>query len=110
MAQAFYGNKTMTEIKVKNMDRFILGYLNNSMEIKEEINRTVVKVPDTDNLVIVYNKAQEENYKDYDPLAEIPEENLKIYSRCIACRMDEFGNFMSIEPEDVEILNNYFAA
>lgn len=110
IAQAFYGNKTVTEINVEDMDRFILGYLDKNMPITEEISRTIVKVPNTDNLVIVYNEAQEDKYDDCTPLAEIPEENLKIFSRCIACRIDNSGNFMSIEPEDVEIINNYFVA
>ena len=46
LAQAFYGNRTMTEIRPEDMDRFILGYLDRSVGyISEPIDRTVVRIP-----------------------------------------------------------------
>lgn len=113
MTQAFYGNRTMTDIEVENMDRFILGYLDDYPIPESDIDRTIVKIPNTDNLVIVYNKIKEAEYMGYTerkPLAVIPEENIEIRSRCIACRMNDNGDFESIKPEDVEIINKYFAA
>ena len=112
MAQAFYGNNVYTDIDVKNVDRFILGYTGNNLEVVEKIDRTIVNVPNTDNLVIVYNKyqeAEEVNGKG-KPLAEIPEIGLKLYSRCIACRINDKGELISLEPEDSAIIKNYFAA
>ena len=32
IAQAFYGNRTITEIRPEEMDSFILGYLDSSLE------------------------------------------------------------------------------
>lgn len=108
LAQAFYGNGVQTVIDVKNVDRFILGYIDSSLKVTEKIDRTVVRVPNTDNLVIIYNKYQEEKYSHLKPLAIIPEINLNIYSRCIACRMDENGELESLESEDFEVIDKYF--
>lgn len=121
IAQAFYGNRTQTEIKKENVDRFILGILDNSMPILETVDRTVIPIPNLENLVIVYNKNQEakkledkEKYFEDDgyelkPLAFIPEKNLEIYSRCIVCRINEEGELESIEEGDYEKLIKYLA-
>ena len=110
MSQAFYGNRVLTEIDEKNIDRFILGYLDNNLEITERIDRTVINIPNTNGVVIIYNKYENEESKTdgMKPLAIIPEENLEIYSRCIACRIDEEGNFENLKPSDIVIVNKYF--
>ena len=121
LAQAFYGNRTMTEIRPEDMDRFVLGYLDSSLEISEPIDRTVVRIPGSDSLVLVYNRYQEEerlkegekllreeNYE-IKPLAVIPEINLTLYSRCIALRMNEDGSFASLQEGDSRILVKYLA-
>lgn len=113
LSQAFYGNRTMTYINVNDMDRFILGYLDRSQEVTEPIDRTVIRVPGTDNLVLVYNKyseeralaekerlLREENHT-WEPLARIPELDLELYSRCILVRMGEDGTFASLEGDDI---------
>lgn len=71
LAQAFYGNRTMTEIRPENMDRFILGYLDSSLEICEPIDRTVVRIPGSDNLVLVYNKYQEDELTHFVAMGEV---------------------------------------
>ena len=121
LAQAFYGNRTMTEIRPEDMDRFVLGYLDSSLEISEPIDRTVVRIPGSDSLVLVYNKYQEEkrlkekerllkeeNYE-LKPLAVIPELGLKLYSRCIALRMTDNGEFASLQDEDGVFIEKYLA-
>ena len=98
LAQAFYGNRTMTEIRPEDMD-----------------------IPGSDSLVLVYNRYQEEerlkegekllreeNYE-IKPLAMIPEINLTLYSRCIALRMNEDGSFASLQEGDSRILVKYLA-
>ena len=95
ISQAFYGNRTGTEIRRENIDRFILGYQTDDFDVTEAIDRTVIHLPGSNNLVLVYNKYQEEerlkvkeralredNYI-VKPLASIPELNLDIYSRCV---------------------------
>lgn len=119
VAQGFYGNRTETDIEVKNLDRFILGYIDDNIPVTEKIDRTIVKIPDTNNIVIVYNKYQEEERlkekenllknKNYElkPLAVIPENNLKLYSRCIVCRMNEDGKFENLQHDDFEKFMKY---
>lgn len=121
IAQAFYGNRVGTEIKKENIDRFILGILDNSIPINEAVDRTIIPIPNMENLVIVYNKHQEgERLKDkeeyfkkdgYDlkPLAFIPEKNLEIYSRCIVCRINDDGELGSLEEGDYNKFIKYLA-
>ena len=121
ISQAFYGNRTGTEIRRENIDRFILGYQTDDFDTTEAIDRTVIHLPGSDNLVLVYNKYQEEerlkvkeralredNYI-LKPLAAIPELNLEIYSRCIVCRMNADGVFESLAEGDFEIWDRYLA-
>ncbi len=121
ISQAFYGNRTGTEIRRENIDRFILGYQTDDFDVTEAIDRTVIHLPGSDNLVLVYNKHQEEerlkvkeralredNYV-IKPLATIPELNLEIYSRCIVCRMNADGVFESLAEGDFEIWDRYLA-
>jgi len=121
ISQAFYGNRTDTEIRRENIDRFILGYQTDDFDTTEAIDRTVIHLPGSDNLVLVYNKYQEEerlkvkeralredNYV-IKPLAAIPELNLEIYSRCIVCRMNADGVFESLAEGDFEIWDRYLA-
>lgn len=121
ISQAFYGNRTETEICSETMDRFILGYQTDKLPVREPIDRTIIHFPDSDNLVLIYNKYQEEERladkeralreDDYvlRPLAVIPEMNLEIYSRCIVCRMTAEGEFEGIEDEDYDIWGRYLA-
>lgn len=119
VAQAFYGNKVGTSIEVKNIDSFILGNLDGINASYEKVDRTIVKIPNTDNLVIVYNKYQEEDElkrkdelfknKDYilKPTATIPEINFELYSRCIVCRVNDNGEFESLRDGDFEKFEKY---
>lgn len=120
VAQAFYGNRTGTEIKPERVDAFILGYMDDTIGKYEKVDRTIVSVPNTDNIVIVYNKYQEEerlqrkeellNNEGYElkPVAVIPENNIEIYSRCIVCRIDN-GKLVSLQDGDYEKFAKYLA-
>lgn len=121
VAQAFYGNRVGTEVSREDVDRLILGYTDNSIDVTEKVNRTIVSIPNEDNLVIVYNKYQEEGElkrkeellkdKDYvlKPLAVIKEKNIEIYSRCIVCRINAEGELESLQSGDYEKVVNYLA-
>ena len=52
IAQAFYGNRTETSILSEDIDKFILGY-SGDIKLTEKIDRTVIKIPHTDNLVLI---------------------------------------------------------
>lgn len=120
VTQAFYGNRVETEINPEKLDRFILGSLSD-FPIDYPIDRTIIELPNTDNIVLVYNKhkenerrelkerlMREENYT-LKPLAVIPEENIELYSRCIACRIDERGEPESLQEGDYKKIVEYLA-
>ena len=121
MTQAFYGNRTGTKIEEKNLDRFILGYQDESLPITKPIDRTIVKLPCSDDLVLIYNKHQElsrlqekEKYFLEDgyilkPLAIVSELNLELYSRCIVCRMNKQGDLESLQDEDYKKFIHYLS-
>lgn len=117
IAQAFYGNRVATEIAEDAFDNFILGNLDNVIGKGEKFDRTIVRIPNDDNLVIIYNKYQEaeqieylkEHNYDMNALAYIPNKNLNIYSRCVACRMDADGNIESVQNGDYAKIIQYFA-
>lgn len=120
VAQGFYGNRTVTEISKENVDRFILGYQDNSIPMSEPVDRSVIRIPNTTDLVIVYNKHQEaeclqkrekwaEEGYEMKPLALIPETGVQIYSRCIVCRMAENGEIESLQRDDYEKFMKYLA-
>ena len=120
VTQAFYGNRTGTSIREEELDRFILGHLSD-FPIREPIDRTIVPLPGSDKLVLIYNKYQEEeklawkaellreeNYV-LKPLAVIPELDLELYSRCIVCRMNAEGELESLGEGDHEIWGRYLS-
>lgn len=113
IAQAFYGNRVETAVKREEVDNLILGYpIDFSNEVP--IDRTVIHLPNENGLVIVYNKHHEEeavneNNNITKPLAIVPELNIELYGRCIACRIDENGELASIENGDYEKIIKYFA-
>ena len=121
ISQAFYGNRTGTEIHRENIDRFILGYQSDDLTVTEPIDRTIVHLPGSDKLVLIYNKYQEEESLEHKvralqkdnyvikPLATIPEMGVEIYSRCIVCRMNADGEFESLSEDDFEIWDRYLA-
>ena len=112
VAQAFYGNRVATEIHREDVDRFILGYMDNDIVVTEKLDRTMVKVPNTNDIVIVYNKYAEEEAKNKGfkkPLVAIPSENIELHSRCIVCKVDEDGELDSLQREDFDKFMTYLA-
>lgn len=127
VAQQFYGNRTGTEISKKDINFFLKGILSPELFPGEDktVDRKIVKIPGTDNLVIVYDQNQENEYvnvvfpaqyaKDGEEYkkrtgremtmhvsCEIPEIGFKIHTRCFACRIDENGELKSLEDGDSE--------
>lgn len=120
ITQAFYGNRTGTEINKNEVDRFILGHLDD-FPFDDPIDRSIIHLPGSDKLVLVYNKfaerdelkRKEELWKTegytLKPLAQIPELGLEIYSRCIVCRLSPNGEFESLGKGDFDIWDRYLA-
>jgi hypothetical protein len=127
IAQGLYGNRMMTSIDPEHFDALMLGYLDMGayefMRNEEKIDRTIIRVPDTENLVLVYNRFREEKrlrslqefiqtvrinkFDRFDPSAVIPEKGMVLYSRCIACRITEEGELISVEQGDYEKVCRY---
>ena len=127
IAQGLYGNRMMTSIDPEHFDALMLGYLDMGayefMRNKEKIDRTIIRVPDTENLVLVYNRFREEKrlrslqefiqtvrinkFDRFNPSAVIPEKGIVLYSRCIACRITEEGELVSVEQGDYEKVCRY---
>ena len=125
ISQHFYGNRTGTRITRDEVDHFLRGDLSgncNSEDIKDVV-RKIVRVPGSDNIVIVYDQKQEDDYVNTEFPAtyaaygaeylerwgeelkmvvscEIPELGITLHTRCFACRMDENGMFQSLEASD----------
>jgi hypothetical protein len=127
IAQGLYGNRMMTSIDPEHFDALMLGYLDmdayESMRNEEKVDRTIIRVPDTENLVLVYNRFREEKrlrslqefiqtvrinkFDRFNPSAVIPEKGIVLYSRCIACRITEEGELVSVEQGDYEKVCRY---
>ena len=129
LIQHFYGNRTVTFISPDDFDAIMLGHLDTKLfektRAREKIDRTIIRIPDTENLVLVYNKYQEEECLNklqqfiqdinkckhrFNPSAVIPEKGIVLYSRCIACRIDEDGTLVSLEQEDCPKVVKYLTA
>lgn len=133
VAQQFYGNRTGTEINRENINFFLKGILSPELFPGEDktVDRKVVKVPGTDNIVIVYDQNQEDEYvnvkfpemykRDAAEYKEhtgreftmhvscrIPEIDFEIHTRCFACRIDENGELQSLQDGDEEKFIEYF--
>lgn len=120
MVQAFHGNCVITMVDTEDVDRLIHGDLT---YMDMEVDRKTIHIPDHENLVILYDAGEEKRLRERfaklmkervtesggpKPLCVIPQYDVQIYSRPLACRMDENGKLLSIEEEDIEIICRYF--
>lgn len=118
--QAFYGNKSYIELNEDVIDYMLQGTLYEEPGLDFEVDRTIVKIPDS-KCVLIYNKYQEADQLKQNeelwqrdafiakPLATIPELGINIYSRCFICRISETGTLESIQKEDAVIVSKYLA-
>ena len=121
LTQAYYGNRTLVVTSKDAIDDLILGQAYKMVMKNECVDRTIVPIPNCKHLVLIYNKYLEErqlrtNKEWYEedgyevkPLAIIPELDLKIYSRCIVCRINENNELESIQDEDYQDVMKYLA-
>lgn len=117
ISQAFYGNRTYTEISRDDVDTFLAGILDPKLIKYEKYDitkgRTIIPIPGSEELVLVYNQTAEEEALNASypkkALAEIPEIGLKIYSRCFVCRISREGALESLKPGDSRQFIEYLA-
>lgn len=120
-------NRTGQEVRPDDIDYFLRGICLSPYrdkltpedeatirfhEDEEPVDRQVIRVPDSEEIVIVYDKAQEEKAviegRTRFITCNIPELNITLHTRCFACRMDENGTFRSLENGDGEKYVKYF--
>jgi hypothetical protein len=123
LMMGFYGNRTivdMTREQIENrtegvnLEHYILGILDMvAVSGREKFDTTIVSIPNTNNLVLIYNKYQEESERDRQgklkPLVHIPQYDIAIYSRCAICRRGDDDKLYSIEPKDMKDIIDYLA-
>lgn len=134
VTQCFYGNRTGTNVKPENINAFLRGSIDGQFydHEREPVDRKLIHVPADENIVIVYDQNQEDEYltkefpRLYAEMAEdyknstgreltphischIPELDITLHTRCFACRIDENGNFCSLKDGDGEKFINYFS-
>ena len=134
IAQYFYGNRTGTEVDRNEVDYFLRGEISREYFQPEDIQnveRKFIRVPGSENIVIVYDQTQEDEYVNEEfpryyaedgaeylarwgeelkmhVSCEIPEIGFKIHTRCFACRMDDNGILQSLVGDDYKQFINYF--
>ena len=136
ISQFFYGNRTGTEVERDWVDHFLRGHISREhyspIDVQDVVRKTV-RVPGSENIVIVYDQTQEDRYVNVEfpeiyaedgaeylarwgeelkmhVSCEIPEIGFKIHTRCFACRMDKNGVLQSLEGDDYRQFIHYFPA
>lgn len=133
IAQCFYGNRTATNVRPENINAFLRGSIDGQYydPARKPVDRKIIPVPGAEHIVIVYDQNQEEKYltedfpKLYERIADdykkstgkelspyvschIPALGITLHTRCFACRIDENGNFCSLQSGDGEKFIDYF--
>ena len=85
-----------------------------------KIDRAFIPVPNAENVFFVYNPYQEEwhlqnvekkkewgHKADTEPVVIIPEENIRIHSRCVLVRTNSSGELEDLSDEDWEKAKEY---
>jgi len=134
ISQYFYGNRTGTEIDRNEVDYFLRGEISREYfrpEDIQDVDRKFVRVPGSENIVIVYDQTQEDTYVNVEfpeiyardgadylerwgeelkmhVSCEIPEIGFKLHTRCFACRMDDNEVLQSLEKDDYKQFIHFF--
>ncbi|MDO4479406.1 MAG: hypothetical protein Q4B73_10315 [Lachnospiraceae bacterium] len=134
IAQNYGGNRRDPIINKNEVDAFLSDF-GKSGALDEQpaakVKKTIILVPGTDNIAIVFDKNAEDHYvnvefpedhakkapfykeylgKDYKMrvTCHIPELDTTLHTRCFACRLDKDGNFESLELNDIDKFMHYF--
>lgn len=101
----FYGNRTIVPCyDDEDIDCILTGYTNKELmrKMAEPIDKRFVKIPNS-KCYVLYNNHNQDNSR---PVIIIPEENIKVYGRCIICRKDN-DNITGIETDDIATFEKY---
>lgn len=104
-AMGFYGNKTLTRCyEEEDIDNILTGFATNIGKEETVVNKRIAKLPQTECYVVYDGGAEIKSSSKL--VCSIPEQNIKIYDRCLFCRKDG-DELKSLLPEDIEYLNQY---
>ncbi len=81
VAQGFYGNRTGTEIRRAGVKSFLKGFTS-CQEISEPMDVKYIRVPGSDNLVIVYDQMQENEYLNVSFPEQLARSGADYHSTC----------------------------
>ena len=87
---------------------------------KIKADRTFVRLPNTENLYLIYNRYQEERclkgrekgeelgrFRGDSPIVSIPENDLHIYSRSLVVRMNTSGTIEDLQDGDIDKISPF---
>lgn len=132
MVQAIYGNRNYYVLNDNTIE--LNALLSGLLDMKhlpvfedeiKNMKRVIKHIPTHDKIVIVYDGEREKRVlvekeelarrynipedKKLKPLAYIPEEDYKIFSRCLVCRINDDNELVSLEEGDERYFIHYLA-
>lgn len=105
LAMGYYGNRTLVNCTDDQVDEVITGA---TKEVRQMLNivpnRNFIALPGTECFVVYdMNREVTEHSK---VVCYIPEQNIKVYDKCIFCRKDG-DKIKGILPEDIRKIDKY---
>lgn len=105
LAMGYYGNRTLVNCTDDQVDEVITGA---TKEVRQMLNivpnRNFIALPGTECFVVYdMNREVTEHSK---VVCYIPEQNIKVYDKCIFCRK-EGDEIKGILPEDIRKIDKY---
>lgn len=101
----FYGNRTIVPCRDESdIDMILTGWLDKELmkKMAEPIDKKFIQIPNSECYVLYNNNKQDSNRVVFN----IPEENIKIYGRCIICRLEN-NEIKGIASDDISTFEKY---
>ena len=117
------GKWEITNVAKKWLDINLLKYPSMIAEKDCKLDRSMIRIPGTQNLYVLYNKYYEQEQLDIlsgikdvrwkdevVPVFRIPEENVVLHCHCIICRMDANMEPESLQEGDEALFSRYLCS
>lgn len=117
------GKWEITNVAKKWLDINLLKYPSMIAEKDCKLDRSMIRIPGTENLYVLYNKYYEQEQLDIlsgikdvrwkdevVPVFRIPEENVVLHCHCIICRMDANMEPESLQEGDEALFSRYLCS
>lgn len=110
LAQGYYGNRTLVSVKKDRVDKEIFGIgYSDSDKSCIYLSKEVAIVYSVSGEKSCLERIAENKKLEREPLCTIPEKNIKLYSTCFLCRLDENGEYVDLQNDDIDFVKEYFA-